>query len=92
MTHHKKTKFEKFLRQLTSLWNFIKKILIWIKKLLAKKSVQIGVAILIVVMFMLGFSINWNCGSQGWECGGGYTPPDPDDVHKIIRIGEVEVK
>ena len=73
MTQHKKTKLDK-------------EMLTRFKKIFAKKSVQIGIAILIVVMFMLGFTINWNCSSRGWECGGGYAPPDPDDVNKIIKL------
>lgn len=82
----KKTKFDKFMDGLNKLWKFIKKVLAWLKEILAKKSVKIGLAILIAVMFMLGFSINWQCGSKGWRCGGGYTPPNPDDVNKILKI------
>jgi len=77
-SHQKNRKFEKVVQS-------AKKIFTWGKENLSKKGVQIGVAILVVVMLMLGLSINWQCGSQGWNCGGGYTPPNPDDVNKLIK-------
>lgn len=88
-TIKKKNKLNKFVEKFNILFQLIKDVLAWVKTVLAKKSVQIGIAILLAVMFMLGFSINWQCGSGGWECGGGYVPPNPDDVNKILKVGKI---
>jgi len=81
----KETKFDKFMKGLNKIWNLIRRVVTWLKEKFGKTSIKTGIAILVAVMYMLGFSINWQCGSRGWECDGGYKPPNPDDVNKIIK-------
>jgi hypothetical protein len=83
--HQKKGRFDKVIKT-------VKKAFVWGKENFSKKGVQVGISILIVVMLMLGLNIDWRCGSQGWNCDCGYTPPNPDDVNKIIKPADKKPK
>lgn len=87
----KKREFaQNFKKRALLLLEVIKKILNWgkdtaIKIVLQKKVISIGLSVLAIVMLLLGLSIDWQCGSKGWNCEGEYTPPAPDDVNKILK-------
>ncbi len=51
-----------------------------------KKVLKAGLSFLIITFIFLGFTVKWSCTEDGLSCSGGYTPPDPDDVKKIINL------
>ncbi len=79
----KKNKFE-------TIKNYFNKFKEFIKNDIGK----ISIILLIIVFILLGFSMNWVCSSKdGFSCSGNYTPPDPNDVKKIIKVsGKIGVK
>jgi len=86
MPKKKKYKKDVFLKYCNSIISSVSKFLKDAKNFIFEKFIEISVAALVIIMFMLGFTINWQCGSHGWECGGGYTPAKPDNVKKILKI------
>ena len=82
----KKTKVDKTISVIEKITKAAKKLWEIVKELFAQKIVKIGLVVVIAVMLMLGLTINWNCGSRGWNCGGGYRPPKPEDVNKILKM------
>ena len=56
------------------------------KKVEDKKIAKAGAVVLVMVFLLLGLSLRWSCGKDGFNCSGGYTPPDPDDVKKVIPL------
>lgn len=55
-----------------------------------RKVIKVGIGILITVFIALGFSFTCNYDSKkGFNCSTGYTPPDPDDVKKVLpNVGQ----
>jgi len=53
-----------------------------------KKVLKAGLSFLVITFIFLGFSMKWSCTDDGLSCSGGYTPPDPNDVKKIINLKE----
>ena len=52
-----------------------------------KKILKAGILALIIAFIFLGSSIKWDYNSKdGLSCDGNYTPPNPDDVNKIIKL------
>lgn len=80
-----KQQFNKFYKLIKKFFNFIFE---KVKILLSNRYVRISLSVLLAVMFMLGFSMAWQCGDKGNYCSGGYKPPNPNDVNEIIRPGK----
>jgi len=53
-----------------------------------KKILKAGLSFLVITFIFLGFTVKWSCTEDGLSCSGGYTPPDPNDVKKIINLKE----
>jgi len=83
----KKRRLTAVKKKLITFYEFLKKCYYKVKEFFSNKYVKISLSILLAVMFMLGFSTAWECGDKGNTCSGGYNPPNPNDVNKLIRPG-----
>lgn len=67
-------------------WTVGKKVL---SKIVSGKIGKISIGALVVVFLCLGFHGGWSVGPEGCSCSGGYKPPDPNEVRKIIKPDSV---
>ncbi len=94
----KKKKTFRFKKSLKKVILFIKeRFPKWFKK--AKKATKeskaarVGLTVLVIAFIFLGFSLKWEFNSNdGLSCSGDYTPPDPEDVKKVINLREAPKK